>query len=238
MQCSSLAVVTSREEKKRQRREERLEQERQAAAEARRQQLLRSGGGIVLALAAVAAIVIAIAASGGGSKGSVGVGDGAGKPVALAPLKQANLQVAARDAGCVLRNFPNFGQDHTTEKVTYKTNPPTSGPHNPEWAQDGAYPPGNAPPVGQAVHALEHGRVELQWAQRTLPRTIGQLQSIFNEQGGYHALLFQNQTRMPYTVAATAWQHLIGCKRLTPATVDALRDFRKAYTDKAPEQVP
>src|SRR5204863_2717476 len=129
----------------------------------RRRHLLQSSGGGVLALAAVAAIVVAVTTSGNGGK-PIGVGDGSAQPVAIPAAKQTNLQAAAREAGCDVRSFPNFGQDHTTDKVTYKSNPPTSGPHNPRPAQDGAYAPANAPEVGQAVHALEHGRVELQWA--------------------------------------------------------------------------
>lgn len=63
-----------------------------------------------------------------------------------------------------------------------------------------------------AVHSLEHGRIELQWRPGTSERTIGQLQSLFNERRGYHALLFENQTKMPYAVAASAWQHYVAAR--------------------------
>jgi Protein of unknown function (DUF3105) len=86
-----------------------------------------------------------------------------------------------------------------TSKVTYKTNPPTSGPHNPTPALDGSYEPGDPPAVEQSVHALEHGRIEIQWKPGLAPRSIGQLQTLANENGGYHVLLFENQTNMPYT---------------------------------------
>jgi len=67
---------------------------------------------------------------------------------------------------------------------------------------------------------------------------IGQMRTLFAEQGSYHDLLFENNTKMPYQVAATAWTHLIGCTRVTPQMWDALRAFRITYTDKAPEQIP
>ena len=67
---------------------------------------------------------------------------------------------------------------------------------------------------------------------------IGQLRTLFAEQGSYHDLLFENNTKMPYQVAATAWTHLIGCTKVTPQMWDALRAFRITYTDKAPEQIP
>ena len=43
---------------------------------------------------------------------------------------------------------------------------------------------------------------------------------------------------MPYAVAATAWDHLIGCETFNAKTVEALDEFRKAYVDKGPELVP
>jgi hypothetical protein len=43
---------------------------------------------------------------------------------------------------------------------------------------------------------------------------------------------------MPAQFAATAWTKSITCPTLTPQALQAMRDFRKAYTDKAPEFVP
>ena len=50
-------------------------------------------------------------------------------------------------------------------------------------------------------------------------------------------VLLPNRT-MAYEVAATAWGHLIGCKKVTDKTFDALRAFRDRYRDQGPEQVP
>lgn len=230
--------MASREGEKRRRRDARLAAERQAAASARRQRMLRWGGAAVLAVALIVAVGVAISSGGGsGGRGSAAT-DASGKPVALPAPKETHLKAAARPAGCVLRNVPSFGQEHTTDQVTYKSNPPTSGTHNRQPAQDGAYRPGNPPEAGQAVPTLQHGRIALQWKPGASQPTIGQLRSLFDERGGYHALRFEDQTNLPSALAATAWAHLIGCNRVTPATSDALRDFRKAYTDKGPERVP
>jgi hypothetical protein len=43
---------------------------------------------------------------------------------------------------------------------------------------------------------------------------------------------------MDYEIAAGAWGHLIGCKKVTDKTYDALRAFRDRYRDQGPEQVP
>ena len=58
---------------------------------------------------------------------------------------------------------------------------------------------------------------------------------------GYKTLLFENNTNMPYAVAATAWGHLIGCNTFNDHVFDALRAFRLKYIDKtveAPLQPP
>jgi hypothetical protein len=51
-------------------------------------------------------------------------------------------------------------------------------------------------------------------------------------------LLFENNTNMPYEVAATAWTHIMGCKTVNDKTWDALRAFRDRFVDKGPELIP
>jgi hypothetical protein len=142
----------------------------------------------------------------------------------------------------VLRTEPIEGRTHLTKNFTerdYKTNPPTSGNHNPVWYQDGIYSPGTTPRLGMLVHPLEHGRIEIQYKPGTPAHTERQLESLYDQlDGGYHMLLFQNTTRMPYAVAATAWGHLLGCPTMNDRVFDALRTFRSAYIDKGPEIVP
>ncbi len=227
MECSTLARVSSRREEKDRAKQERLARERELDRLARRRRLVRAAGAGLLAVAAVAAVVIIAATSGGRS--------GAGKP----EKPGAVLLASARAAGCELHSYSNLGQEHTPSNVAYKTNPPTSGPHNPVPADDGIYDAGGSPPVGKTVHALEHGRVEVQWKPGLPPGDVAQLQrAVFSQNAGRHALLFQNQTAMPYAVAATAWRQLIGCPRFSPGALAALRDFRARYTDKAPELIP
>ena len=126
-----------------------------------------------------------------------------------------------------------------TEAPDYKTNPPTSGNHNPVWYQDGVYAPGTTPKLGMLVHPLEHGRIEVQYKPGTPKATVSQLETLVAQSdSGYHMLLFQNGTKMPYAVAATAWGHALGCRKMNPQVWDALRDFRTAYIDKGPEVVP
>jgi hypothetical protein len=84
-------------------------------------------------------------------------------------------------AGCVLRTFPEQGRSHTLERVKYRANPPTSGPHHPVPAADGVYAPGGEPQVEKWVHSLAHGRVLIQYRPGTTTRRIRALRSLFNE---------------------------------------------------------
>jgi Protein of unknown function (DUF3105) len=229
--------MSHRKDEKERLRAEREEAERAAAAAGARQKRLGIVAATVLVLAAVIAVAVALAAGGsddgGGKSGSSDIAD-----VKLPPTQERGLAAAAKAADCQLLNPTDEGADHTTNPMTYKANPPTSGDHNPEPAADGIYAPGTEPAEEHTVHTLEHGRIEFQYKPGTPKQRIGQLQTLAKEEGGYHALLFQNQTKMPYDVAATAWDHSIVCKAWNDKVFDALRAFRVRWTDQAPEQVP
>jgi hypothetical protein len=160
----------------------------------------------------------------------------------LPPVKLRTLPAAAKAAGCTLQNPPIQGVAHEAREFTeadYNSNPPTSGTHFPTWYEDGVYAPGDTPELGRLVHALEHGRIEIQYKPGTPPGTVGQLEKLVDQlDSGYHILLFENATKMPYAVAATAWGHLLGCPKMNDKVFDALRAFRKNYIDKGPETVP
>lgn len=225
--------MSSRKEEKERLRREREERERAAAAKAKRARLVQLVGGVVVACAIVAGVVFAV--SGGG--------DGSDEDIDTAKLKQA-----ATTAGCVYRSFPSEGQEHVTTKLTaadYKTNPPTSGKHVPpgEQAPDGLYAPGNEPGVGNWVHTLEHGRILLQYKKGVDASVVTALTGLYEEDlagsgGAYHSVLMQNNTEMPFQVAAVAWRHYMACREFTPKSIEALRVFRAELVDKAPERVP
>jgi hypothetical protein len=234
--------MTSRREEKDKRRAERLAAERAHAEQAKRRRLYSIVVGGVLAVAAAAAI-IAVAATGGGDNGGSGPSDlpapsqsfeGAATP----PQQQeTDLFAVAREAGCVLRNPVIEGREHvpSDKDVEYKTNPPTSGNHDPVWAEDGVYSTApTAKTMKHFVHTLEHGRIEIHYDPALDRRHIAQLGGLFNDDP-YHMVLMPNR-RMPDVVAATAWGHLLGCKKVNDQTFDAIRAFRDRYRDQGPEQ--
>jgi hypothetical protein len=236
--------VSSRQEEKERRRREREEREAAEAGKATSRRRLQLVAGAVLGLVAIAAVIAAIASSGGGSDAKSGAST-YGK-ASIPARKTTNFDEAVKASGCEFKTFTSEGRTHlpsdTAVNNKYKTNPPTSGDHRPVPAQDGVYAPGNSPAKENFVHTLEHGRIEWQYAPTASATIRDQLNALFNENAkggaGYHQLLFENNTNMPYVVAGTAWVHLIGCKTVNASTWDALRAFRDRFTDKGPELIP
>ncbi len=222
--------MSSRQEEKEQRKQERLQREAAAAAAAKRTRLLQLVGGVVVACAIIAGVVFAVGSGGGGEDG----------------IDDGELTAAAKGAGCVYRAYPDEGRGHSAEKLTaadYKTNPPTSGTHNPNPAGDGLYVPGNEPAIENWVHTLEHGRILTQYKPGTDEDVVAQLTTFFNENvadsgGAYHSVLMQNNSKMTAQVAVVAWRHSMTCSEFAPKALAAFRTFRDALVDKAPEVVP
>lgn len=159
------------------------------------------------------------------------------------------LEQAARAAGCVLKTTPSRGEadrQHTTspdEKVRYRGNPPTLGPHAPQPAADGLYQ--QAPPDESLVHTMEHGRVVI-WAKPSLPAGARKtLRALFEEDD--YQLVLTPRADMPYAVASTAWNgdpqpggtgRTLGCAKWNDEVVDALRAFRDEHRGRGPEPIP
>jgi hypothetical protein len=235
--------VASRQEEKEARRQERMERERKDAAAASRRKRLQLVGGGVLAVAAIAAIVIAIAAAGGGGdEQEASAPSDASAAVKLPEQQSSDLQAAAKAAGCTLSNpeFEGAGHEEKDFKPSdYKTNPPTSGTHFPDWYDDGVYEPGTTDNLGMLVHTLEHGRINVQYKKGTTAADVAKLEALLAEQNdGYHMLLYENTTGMDAQVAATAWTHSLTCDEMNDKVFDAIRTFRARYIDKGPETVP
>jgi hypothetical protein len=237
--------VSSRKEEKERLRREREERQRAEAGKAASKRRLQLVGAGVLGVVAVAAVIAAVVASSGGDKSSADGGPDYGK-AAIPARKTTDFDAALKASGCFYKSYPSEGRTHlpsdTAVNNTYKTNPPTSGNHRPTPAADGVYAPANTPAKENFVHTLEHGRIELQYSPKAPQAVRDQLNTLFNEKvkgvEGYHMVLFQNNTNMPYEVAATAWTQLIGCKTVNDKTWDALRAFRDRFVDKGPELIP
>ena len=220
-----------------------MEREQAEAKRAARRKRMTLAFGGLLGVALVAGIVVVVLVLGGDdSSSNPKRASDAAANVKLPAQATSDLAAAAKAAGCTLSNPAYEGASHEDKQFKpsdYKTNPPTSGNHTPDWYDDGIYAPGDSPDLGKTVHPLEHGRIEVQYAPGTPKETITQLEALLaEEQDGYHMLLFQNKTGMKAKIAATAWTHSLTCPEMNDKVFDAIRTFRARYIDKGPERVP
>ena len=237
--------MSHRQEEKQRRREERLAKEKaEKARAARRQRMMLALGGLAgLAVIAVVVLLVSGTLGGGGDDGDAsGSQPQAASDVSLPEQQSGDMEDAAKAAGCTLKNPEIEGNTHESKEFKasdYKTNPPTSGNHFPEWYEDGVYEPGTVPELGKLVHTLEHGRIDVQYKPGTPAETVSQLEALLAEQSdGYHMLLFENSTKMDAAVAATAWGHSLTCPEMNDTVFAAIRTFRAKYIDQGPEDVP
>jgi hypothetical protein len=61
----------------------------------------------------------------------------------------------------------------------YRTNPPTSGSHDPARYEEAIYAPGTTPELGKLVHALEHGRVNVEYKPGMAARDVATLEMLY-----------------------------------------------------------
>ena len=141
-----------------------------------------------------------------------------------APRLQSGPTLAriARDAGCTLTEF----------KDDMKTNPPVTGAFV-ERARvaDGSYAGRRPPSLNDTVHAMLHGRVLFQYRPGLPTPAVAALERL-TRADTYNVLLFENQTGMSASVAATAYLSVMTCPRVDRDVLKAFtafRDRRRAF---------
>jgi hypothetical protein len=242
--------VASRREEKERLRQLREEAERREASEQRRKLLLGYGVAGVLAAAVIVGIVLVVIGSGGSeASGNAHIVSALGTTTQdLTPDEREgtstkagqlanadDLTEAAKAAKCVLRNPPEEGNTHllpSQNTPTYKSDPPTSGNHDPVPLANGVYR-SPIPGFRNAVHTLEHGRVEVMY-QPDLPDADQlRLKGVIDED--FRDMVMFPYEKMEWEVAAAAWGHYMGCRAYDDKVLDAIRAFRDTYRDKGPE---
>jgi hypothetical protein len=252
--------MSSRREEKERLRTERLAAEAREQSQARRRLVAGYFVAGILGAAVLAGLVVVIAS--GGSDGGGGGGDACGEAHVQAQsgtteglefdcregtpppeIQFGDLRESAQQAGCELKlNLPDEGNSHVPDStpVTYETNPPTSGDHNPNPIADGAYltplsdDTSESPNVRNFVHSLEHGRIEIHYNPDLPEEEQLALKGVFDEDPD-GVLLFPDPN-MPYAVAVTGWTQLAGCPEYDPIVLDVIRNFRDTYIGNGPEQ--
>lgn len=129
------------------------------AARQRRLLLLLGAGALVVAAVVLGAVFLT-----GGESG------------------EEQLASTLENAGCELQTVPAQPGDHTaevdaTDDPKWNTDPPTSGPHNPQPAVYGEY---DSPlRIAQVVHNLEHGAVFVLYGEDVPEQTVAQLREFY-----------------------------------------------------------
>lgn len=240
--------MPSRKEEREQLRQRRLEAEAESAKVEKRRMRIVYGIALIVALPILIGFGVLISSAGNDSSGaqidpatgSTNGVDGDDRGGTSTPSSRlVSSKQAAEKADCELRTeLPDEGSTHLSEGAptpNYSTNPPTSGNHSPSAQADGAYE--EQVPDENALHALEHGRVGLQYDPDLAESVQLALKGIFDESPS--GMVFFPNPDMEYAVAASAWTNLLTCETYEgEKTLTALRAFRDQYRGKGPEAVP
>lgn len=139
---------------------------------------------------------------------------------ALPPVRHTQLSVAAQQAGCELR----AGARHRPGE------PPVAGGRaRPAAAR--FYE--SAPSERALVGALRRGVVVISYRPDVPPQQRELLRAL--QRVLPRGTIVAPNDRMPYAIAVTAWHRLLGCRRIGPQTLDALRLFRGRFVGAGPD---
>jgi hypothetical protein len=164
----------------------------------------------LVAAAAAVALVLAV------------FGDDDPDTVAVPPVRETELGVAAGQSRCVL----------VTARAGQRVNPPVDGPSGGRPAKAGFYEQPVA--TDQLTAAVRKGIVVIQFRaglDEKLVEALKALQSAFPE----GTIVAPNATRMRFELAVVAYRRLLGCPRFTDQALDAVQLFRGRFLGSGPE---
>jgi hypothetical protein len=148
-------------------------------------------------------------------------------------LSQSPLSLHCAGAAPGIR-IPELERPHVpiNTPVSYNSNPPTSGPHYPCWADWGIYE--EAPADGFLVHNLEHGGVIISYnPDRIKGQALEQLRTQARELSLTNGrLILTPRSNLNAAIALTAWGYLLNLNRYNQSTVKA---FYEAHIARGPE---
>lgn len=133
----------------------------------------------------------------------------------------------------VVEKFPSEGAAHITagERVSYRTAPPTSGPHDPVPTPPGLYT--EIQPPEKLVHSLEHGNIVI-YVERPDPEVLQTLKKWVSQYPGeWDGIVVTPYPGLERAVILTAWQHRLRLKEFDPAAAAAFID---KFRGRGPEK--
>ncbi len=143
--------------------------------------------------------------------------------VPLPPVRQTQLEEAARVARCELRHA----------RAAEALNPPVDGPAAASPLEPGFYDEGADQEA--IVAALRRGTIVVHYRPDLAKERLDQLRDL-QRAVPEGTIVVSNSTRMPYEVAVTSWRKLLGCPHFADETVDAMRLFRGRFIGTGPDR--
>ncbi len=131
------------------------------------------------------------------------------KPTLLIPLALAALLAACAPEDTTIEGLEKFTvtQGHKEGRLSYPTNPPAGGEHNPRWQNCGVYDTQLA--KENAVHSLEHGAVWLTYQPNLPADQVQKLRDL--TKGRAYTLVSPYQFgTLDKPIYATAWGVRVG----------------------------
>jgi hypothetical protein len=129
-------------------------------------------------------------------------------------------------------NVPSEGGGHLRpgQSVTYRSNPPTSGIHDPKWTEPGVHSDPQSPT--RLVHALEHGNIVIYYDRpdAAVMKTLKVWAGLFR--GQWSGIVLTPRPGIGKTVVLTAWKRIF---RLDPFDAAAAAAFIDRYRGRGPE---
>ena len=135
------------------------------------------------------------------------------------------------------KDYPIVGQTHVAVGAShdpYNSNPPTSGPHYAEPADEGFY--GAPIPDERVVHNLEHGDVWIAYRPNLPDNVKDMLRDIAKK---YDKVIITPRDANDFDISVVAWGRLDSFN-LDNGILDRERaeNFIKRYVNNGPEKVP
>ncbi len=134
-----------------------------------------------------------------------------------------------------LEFFPGEGQTHVEEgtRVTYKTDPPTSGFHYARWLPPGVYEIDKAKPE-VLVHNLEHGNIVIYFDRGQLSKVdLDQLLEMPKKYAGqWDGVILVAQKGLKTPIILTAWRAKLPLGQYDTKKVN---QFLDAFRGRGPE---
>jgi len=136
----------------------------------------------------------------------------------------------ACDGDCLVEHIEAADDNsHVIGGYDYPDPPPTSGPHDPCWADWGSHT--DEVPAERWVHNLEHGGVVFLWnCPDECGDEAGRLRELSRDVGPLTLATRYSGMEPGFAAVAWEWRLLLGCVEPT-----VLTEFYGAHVDRAPE---